>query len=528
MQVKGLTLVLVVVGAANACFGEVDWAGKKVSVAGDSYSEWKGYPNKSVSSESKMWWAQTIMEFGGILCSNTARGGCAYSYTYGTSPVIWYLNQNGALGNPNIILSMGGLNDFWVLETRSAYGCADSTFRIGLNKLFDLYDSDYAGAEVYQIIPKAHCTNDYLWGLSPRYRRAIRELARARGYHVIDLDGYFGTEVSDTDTPQYPHPTLQGMNKIAARVISEIRNGCGGYAQAYDYLETDGVGYMLTDVETNNLTRVEFKIRSTADKFESLRVSGGESLRVSEFEGLRGGLNVVESREVDGFCEQLVIGCASPSNDNSPLQLYSLKIYEGSALKHSYIPVKDKYGNATLYDECEDRCLVVRGGTFQVLNYEGGFVNYEKCMAYGSLVEAYADAAEGETVTVREALTEPEMVVGRIGVKIDTRGFSGITMVSESSFYDAVLEDGVWQMVPVDIQPKFLCERVEDLWTPGADGQVRIRLGNVRSNLYYSVYTATNCLGPWKCVGLGFEQSEFSYPAPELGESFFVKAMVEE
>lgn len=453
-----------------------DWSGMRVSVAGDSYSAWKGYPNKLVSSESKMWYAQTIAEFGGALNSNTAQGGCAYSYTYGVCPVIWSLCQNRALGRPDVILSMGGLNDFWVLEPTKGYGCTDAQFRLGLNKLFNLYDSDYAGAEVYQIIPKAHCTNDYLWGLSPRYRRAIRELARARGYHVIDLDGYFGTEVGDTDTPTYPHPTLQGMNKIAARVISEIRNGCGGYATAYDYLETDGVGYVLTDVETNAATRVEFKIRSNADKFESLKVSGFESLRGEA------DLNIVESRSVDGFCEQLVIGRASSSNYNSPLQLYSLKIYEGSALKHSYIPVKDKYGNATLYDECEDRCLAVRGGTWKVLNYEGAFVNYEKCMAYGSLAEAYADAAEGETVTVRELPAEPEEVIGRIGVKIDTRGFAGVTMVSRHTFYDAVLEDGIWQLVPVDIQPKFLCERVEDLWTPGADGQVRIRLGNVRSN----------------------------------------------
>ena len=516
-SLKGLAALVLIAGAAECGYAGDVWSGKLVSVAGDSYSDWKNYSRKTVTRESQMWWVQVITELGGTKYLNTARAGCAYSYTYGGCPAIWSLCQDRALGYPEVILSMGGLNDFWVLEPTKVYGCTDAQFRLGLNKLFNLYDSDYAGAEVYQIIPKAHCTNDYLWGLSPRYRRAIRELARTRGYHVIDLDGYFGTEVGDTDTPTYPHPTLQGMNKIAARVISEIRNGCGGYATAYDYLETDGVGYVLTDVETNAATRVEFKIRSNADKFESLKVSG--------FEGLR---DVVESRLVDGFCEQLVIGRASSSNDNSPLQLYSLKIYEGSALKHSYIPVKDKYGNATLYDECEDRCLVVRGGTWKVLNYEGAFVNYEKCMAYGSLVEAYADAAEGETVTVREAPAVPEEVVGRIGVKIDTRGFAGVTMVSRNSFYDAVLKDEIWQLVPVDIQPKFLCERVEDLWTPGADGQVRIRLGNVRSNLYYSVYTATNCLGPWKCVGLGFEQSEFSYPAPELGESFFVKAMVEE
>ena len=102
------------------------WAGRKVSVVGDSYSSCDGfctgvhafYPDKThygIASSDDMWWAQAIAGLGGTPSVNCSDAG---SYiTRDTDDRDSFITRLGVssdpLGSPDVILSFGGLNDCW-------------------------------------------------------------------------------------------------------------------------------------------------------------------------------------------------------------------------------------------------------------------------------------------------------------------------------------------------------------------------------------------------------------------------------
>lgn len=263
-----VTFALVQALTAVCAFGGI-WDGKRISVSGDSYSAFGGlhgsihyhYPGKTmVRNESQMWWAQVVQEFGGSIESNRSCAGSAISTQYGVCASMLNMARNGQLGNPDVILVLGGLNNDWVLKH------SRMTFLSEVTKYFDVLDSEYGAAEKYVILCKIHEQIDYRWGLKPMYRQVLREESRKRGYKVIDLDGYYGNENEDFDTAETPHPTLQGMNKIARRIIDEIRNGPGGYRELYDCLVMDDQCYFITDYVPNLArTRVTVRARFSTD-----------------------------------------------------------------------------------------------------------------------------------------------------------------------------------------------------------------------------------------------------------------------
>ena len=148
MPFNRLTLILALLAPVFAW--AVDWSGKGVSIVGDSYSAFGylhgsihcHYPGKTgVRSESQMWWAQVINEFGGTIVSNRSCAGSAIIGTYGVCPSLLSMAQNGQLGDPDVILVMGGLNDFWVCE--EPWGVTETSFGAAVDKLFDCFDTEY-------------------------------------------------------------------------------------------------------------------------------------------------------------------------------------------------------------------------------------------------------------------------------------------------------------------------------------------------------------------------------------------------
>lgn len=186
------TLLCLTVSATN------NWTGKRVAIVGDSYSAFGNihgsrnshYPGTTdVRSEEQMWWGQAIRTFGGVLETNRSSGGSEYTYQYGVCPSFENYIKNGQLGSPDIILLLGGLNDFWVHQV------PENGFRTAVGKLFNCLDSEYAHAEKFVILPKIHNVADFSWGLAPMCRNVIRELSTVLGYQVIALEGYYGKSV---------------------------------------------------------------------------------------------------------------------------------------------------------------------------------------------------------------------------------------------------------------------------------------------------------------------------------------------
>lgn len=236
--------------------GEIDWHGKKVSIVGDSYSAYKDtpgclgsyYPGKTtVQKLQDMWWSRVISEFGGELEKNCSQAGSDITVTWGLAQSFLYRAKDGQLGNPDIILIMGGLNDFWLHDKYR------NSFKNGVDRFFDCLDTEYSAAEKILVLNKIHQHIDYRWGLAPHYRKVLRDSAYKRGYKIVDLEGWLGLKDDDFDARTTQHPTMQGQRKIADCVISSLKSE-SKYCRLLDSLSLDGRGYMLTDYVPNMKT----------------------------------------------------------------------------------------------------------------------------------------------------------------------------------------------------------------------------------------------------------------------------------
>jgi len=571
------------------------WTGKKVSVLGDSYSAYQGapgsihcgYPNAYVTQQGQMWWAQVIDGLDGQLEKDRACTGSAVYTTYGVCPSMWYMaSTNGpvercGLGNPDVILVMGGLNDFWVFDLSGSSRGVDA-FRSGVMTLFGRLESEYPQAEKIVVIGKIHSWQSYRWGLAATYRNVLRSEARKRKFLIVDLDGYLGTEDGDYYSETYPHPTLQGMNKIAQRVIDVVRHGEGDCQRTFDCLEMDGEGYMMSDYVPNLATtkiRVKFRERdgsgvtnvlfsasgynqgteTRGNVFSLMSRKGGyryenqaegaanvgpgigvvpeegdgvidvttagNSLKMGEYE-LRGGAaatNVLASGS-------LVFGAVRNASNGvyvgmSPKTIYGVEIWEGSKLVRDYVPALDLDGRATLYDRVNDDSLSVYGGHFVAYDYPGSYVNPAQCRSYDDLFEAYQSAGAGECVVMRASPAQETVITGRVDVALKTQGYDNVEVVSPSIWYNVVKDGDTYRLVKSrGLRPQFACSSVRDLFTP-VGGKLKIRLDNVLAGATYAVYTANAVTGPWTLVASGFERSEFEVDAPPKdANSFFIKA----
>ena len=526
-----------------------------------------------------------ISHFGGELEVNSSKAGSAISFSYGVCPSILSLAQSGNLGNPDIILVMGGLNDFWVL------GVNEATFRTKVNLFFNCLDSEYGGAEKIVILNKIHSNVDARWGLAPMYRNVLRELAKRRGYKVVDLEGYVGMVDGDFDTPEYPHPTRQGQAKIAQRVISALENWPLDYSRLLDTLEMDGAGYMVTDCVPNlKSTEISVTMRRFEQRMNETNVlfyasgytagaedAGNMMSLVWRDGGIRylnstnGGLaniapsvgltpepddNVVEIVTCGNTLSvgeyslssrfaasnvlasgNMVIGARR--NGGSPLagfdgmapkRIYGIKVRENGVVVRDYCPALNLEGKATLYDRVTGTCLAVYGdGGFRAIDFDGPYVNYTQYRAYGDLHEAYAAANPGETIVVREDPGETISVTGRLDVAIETSGFDNIQMLSPDHQYRVFRSESTFYIGDAaDLTPRFACKSLLDLFDP-VNGKLRLRIANVAAGCVYSVYVRESLAsGEWQKVGEGLERSNFDVDAPVGAKSFFIKSVVRE
>ncbi len=563
------------------------WTGKKISISGDSYSAYgtnQHYPGKTdVKNESQMWWAQVISHFGGALEVNGSRSGSAISYAYGVCQSIPYLAQDGKLGDPDIILVMGGLNDFWVL------GVDEATFRTKVNAFFNLLDIGYPHAEKIVILNKIHSNVDAKWGLAPMYRNVLRELSRGRGYRVVDLEGYIGIGEGDFDTPDYPHPTKQGQAKIAQRVISALEHD-RDYSRLLDSLEMDTHGYMVTDY-IPNLAKTEISVKmrlfngetsaSNTICYASGYTAGEEDAgcMMSLVWGTggirflnsidRGVSNVAPRMSITPDPDEMVVDITARDNSlsvgeytlssrlsasnvlasgnlvigamrngGSPTseyvgmgakKVYNIKIKENGVVVRDYYPALNLEGKATLYDAVTETCLgVYGGGDLRAADLDGPYVNYNQYRAYEDFFEAYAAANNGETVTIRESPSEMLSVTGRMGVAIDTRGFYNVEVLPPDIWHKVFKKGTVYYIGRnEDLLPRFSYEKLSDLFVP-VDGKLRLHIANVAAGFIYAVYVRENLTtGEWYKIGEGLERADFEVDAP-TGNSFFIKATIKE
>ena len=222
------------------------WTGKTVAILGDSYSTFAGvsgdpanvawaghsacdennpfYPDDlpAVDCVAKTWWGIALNELGGTLGVNASVGGSCMTRDVGSSVGIdkdgRYLirsfanrTANGALGDPDVILVLGGLNDAWGKVS-------DADFETGVATLFANLKHDYPSAQV--VVVSLGQDGTAAVGVGTGYRKAIFDEAAKNGFLVVDLND--ASLVSGDYSMS--HPNVSGMQKIAAKVVEVVTN----------------------------------------------------------------------------------------------------------------------------------------------------------------------------------------------------------------------------------------------------------------------------------------------------------------
>ena len=591
MKIARIIIPLVLILAFKVLAGEVDWGGKKVSIIGDSYSAYKNTPGCSgayypgattVQKVQDMWWSKVIAEFGGELERNCSQAGSAMTVNWGMAQSFLYRSKDGQLGNPDIILIMGGLNDFWLFDNYRG------SFKSGINSFFNCLDNEYPEAEKIVVLNKVHQHIDYCWGLAPHHRMVLRDCASERGYKIVDLEGWLGIAAGDFDAKTEQHPTAQGQKKIADCVIASLKAD-KPYGRILDCLEMDECSYMLTDCIPNlKTTRVEVYMRESSQGNMGTNVIYSASGFVSKTNRLERSLSLMWRKgslrydaTMDGGVSNrgprfgiapeesdAVITCATEGNTlildgfslagDSQVEdvlasgslvfggirssfgsefegmgrkvVYRIVVSEGDSVVHEYVPALDLAGRATLYDRIDNCCLGVYGaGNYAAYDFDGAYVNYRMYRSYDNLFEAYAAADSGDTVVVVREPAETIVVTGRVDVAIDTRGFNNIAMVSNEKFYEVVSGDGILHLEKIqNIKPRFACSSTSELFRP-EDGRLKFHIDNVIDGCYYSLFWAYDMKGPWTQLGNGFEleRADYEMLAPDT-DKFFVKAVMKD
>lgn len=264
---KYRSMILAVVSAvclAGSLFAATTpWAGKKVSIVGDSYSTFEGvsgdpqnsgstkafednafYPGDSntVKYESQTWYRLVLKDLGGTLEKNGSVGGSRIAMDVGASAGIpvdgrslirSFCNRAAKadgtklLGNPDVILVFGGTNDSWGKVP-------EEQFKWAAQALMKELRAVYPNAEVTVILPRLDANN--ATGILAVYRDQLRTAAAAAGAGTVDLNDA-GLSTSDFATG---HPTETGMRKIAARVAAVVRANAAADATTPNGLSPNG------------------------------------------------------------------------------------------------------------------------------------------------------------------------------------------------------------------------------------------------------------------------------------------------
>lgn len=199
-----------------------------VAVLGDSYSTFDGYipaenqtyyntsdwAKTGVTDVKQTWWWQVVKEGGFKLGTNDSYSGATVSYSgyndedYSDRSFITRLPR---LGNPDIILIFGGINDNWADVPMGEYKYegfkrADMyTYRSALACLLKSAGERYPNVKLYFIISD---------GLKGEIVESTCTVCRHYGVEYVLLEGI---------EKESGHATVKGMTSIAQQVLAMMK-----------------------------------------------------------------------------------------------------------------------------------------------------------------------------------------------------------------------------------------------------------------------------------------------------------------
>ena len=160
------------------------------------------------------WWWQVIKKAGFKLGANDSYSGATVSYSgYNDEDYAdrSFITRVPRLGNPDIILIFGGINDNWADTPIGEYKYGDFkradlyTYRPALAKLIGLAQEHYPNVTLYFII-----SDD----LKTEIVESTKVVCEHYGIKYVQLQGI---------EKESGHPTVKGMETIANQVLTLIK-----------------------------------------------------------------------------------------------------------------------------------------------------------------------------------------------------------------------------------------------------------------------------------------------------------------
>ena len=217
----------------NYIEGSSDFAGKTVSILGDSISTYKGYvpdgyscfypyPTADLADVNQTWWMQVINQLGMKLLKNNSYSGTCVSEGTGSNSTVQDSRLKELLfgtETPDIIIIFMGSNDcgsqYVKLETFK------SSYKVMLDKIQALCPN----SEIYiMTLPpsKLYTESDRV-----EYNKVIRDYATEYKLPLVEMnDTYNGQNCSDFLVDS-AHQNLAGMTKLAEAVVKGLLESQG-------------------------------------------------------------------------------------------------------------------------------------------------------------------------------------------------------------------------------------------------------------------------------------------------------------
>ena len=207
--------------------GKSDFAGKTVSILGDSGSTYKGYvpdgyacfyptSTSDFGDVNQTWWMQTINKLGMKLLKNNSWGGTCVSTTTGTSATT---NDNRLkeilLGSeaPDILIIFMGANDAGSNINMATF---ESSYKLMMDKIKVLCPN----TEIY--IMTLASNGLYNDTTKEKYNEVIRSCAKEYQATIIELSTLYDQSQYKNYAIDSGHPNLAGMTLFANRVIESM------------------------------------------------------------------------------------------------------------------------------------------------------------------------------------------------------------------------------------------------------------------------------------------------------------------
>lgn len=218
--------------------------GKKISIIGDSISTFQGevpqgnaiwYPKADVTSKELTWWGKLIEENEMILEVNNSWSGSELGNSKGgNSPFTTEARWNN-LGNPDIILVFGGINDFANNRTLGEFNTDTqdrdlSMFKQSYQYLVEKLQTNYKNSQLFLVVPippakfEVFKKNTQNWKYQDLIK-AVKDLAEMYCVKTIDLSKS-GINFKNGDLYLHDgiHPNKKGMELMSNFVENSLKD----------------------------------------------------------------------------------------------------------------------------------------------------------------------------------------------------------------------------------------------------------------------------------------------------------------